>query len=435
MSKYFHSVTLDEEKCLGCTNCIKRCPTEAIRVRDGKAKIIDQRCIDCGECIRICPQHAKLAITDALSSIKNYRYPVALPAPTLYGQFRDNASINKILAGLLQLGFFRVWEVATAAEVVSRISNDYLQNHNLPKPVISSSCPAVVRLIKVRYPELVDNIFPIDSPMEVAASLVKEALVKEGYPREEIGVFFISPCAAKLTAVKNPLGRDASNVDGVIAISEIYGPLYNAINALTDETALQQSSGAGIGWAITGGETRLLQGEGYLAVDGLCNVARVLEDVVMGKLKDLDFIEGLACMGGCVGGPLTIENPFMAKARIKALSAECDEETKTFPDYNEKEFIWTKKLKPQGILKLDDDMLVAMKKMENLATLHKTLPGLDCGACGAPTCRALAEDIVRGQADEIDCIFKLREKITEMAEQMVDLSSKLPASMKTKEDK
>ena len=70
---------LDKELCMGCINCIKRCPTEAIRVRDGKAHILKERCIDCGECIRICPHHAKKAITDPVSILENFQYTISLP--------------------------------------------------------------------------------------------------------------------------------------------------------------------------------------------------------------------------------------------------------------------------------------------------------------------------------------------------------------------
>lgn len=430
MNSYFHSVTLDEEKCVGCTNCIKRCPTEAIRVHDGKAKIIAERCIDCGECIRVCPQHAKLAITDPLDSIKKFRYPVAIPAPTLYGQFKGKYSVDHIINGLLQLGFFRVWEVSRGAEIVTRATREYLSKAKLPTPVISSACPAVVRLIKVRYPELVGHILPLDAPMEVAARLAKEELVKEGYPLAEVGVFFISPCAAKLTSVKNPLGRNKLHVDGVLAIADIYGSLLNKLNSMGEVSKLRKSGGSGIQWAVTGGETKRLEAGSTLAADGLLNVARVLEDVVTGKLNEVVFIEGLACPSGCVGGPLTVENPYMAKARILALAAlekpgELSQDSIPWED-----LVWKKQIQPHSVLKLDDDMIQAMKKMEELDGLHKSLPGLDCGSCGAPTCRALAEDIVRGQADEVDCIFKLKEKVSEMAENMVRLSNKLPSSIR-----
>ena len=73
MDRFFHSVTLDRDRCVGCTNCIKRCPTQAIRVRGGKAQIISERCIDCGECIRVCPHHAKKANHDSLSMLESYR--------------------------------------------------------------------------------------------------------------------------------------------------------------------------------------------------------------------------------------------------------------------------------------------------------------------------------------------------------------------------
>lgn len=428
-NSYFHSVTLDREKCVGCTNCIKRCPTEAIRVHEGKAIIINERCIDCGECIRICPQHAKLALTDSLEAVKEYRYPVALPAPALYGQFKNDISVDMILTGLLKLGFFRISEVAWGAELISNYSEYYLNNNSQPHPIISSACPAVVRLIRVRYPELIENILPIISPMEATAMMVKDELIREGYPPKDIGVFFISPCAAKFTSVKNPTGRTESAVDGVIAIKDVYGPLINVINKLDKTEVLQKSKGIGIGWALSGGEGSLLAGKRFLAVDGLNNVNEVLEDVEKGKLNDIDFIEGLACPGGCVGGPLTVENPYMAKYRIKALTSCTGDKQSSVPGIEEKDFLWNEEIKPLDVLRLDEDMLIAMRKMEEMEQIHKSLPGLDCGSCGAPTCHALAEDIVRGQATSIDCIFILREKISEMAENMLELSVKLPSSI------
>ncbi|MGI6225903.1 MAG: [Fe-Fe] hydrogenase large subunit C-terminal domain-containing protein [Peptococcales bacterium] len=431
--RYFHSVTLDREKCKGCTNCIKYCPTEAIRVRDGKAVIIDERCIDCGECIRRCPHQAKRASLDNLDLLKSFKIKAVIPAPSLYGQFKPEISIDKILNSLLSLGFDYVFEVASAAELVSDLIKTQLEQDKFKKPAISSACPAVIRLIQVRFPELLEHVIPVESPMEVAAGLVKEKLQSTtGLGCDEIGVFFVSPCAAKVTSVKSPLGRKNSNVDGVLSISSIYSKLMTGLLKEEKVVALQKAGGRGISWAISGGESLALKVENYLAVDGSENVIKVFEELEMGKLSDIDFIEGQACLGGCVGGPLTIENSFIAKKRIRSLT----EKYKNFSEniLSSVEHIceiarWTEKLQPREILKLDSDRNKALEKMIDLEEISKDLPGLDCGSCGAPNCRALAEDIVRGVGSEFDCVFKLRERIRVLAENMVDLSNKVPPSI------
>ena len=172
---------------MGCTNCIKRCPTEAIRVQGGKAVIASERCIDCGECIRICPHHAKRARFTALSEISGFTYKIALPAPSLYGQFNNLDDIDYVLTGIKQLGFDDVFEVSRAAELVSEATRKLLASGRLKRPVISSACPAVVRLIRVRFPDLCDHVLPLKSPMETAAALAKaEAVKKTGLPEEQI---------------------------------------------------------------------------------------------------------------------------------------------------------------------------------------------------------------------------------------------------------
>ena len=105
VSKRYHSVRLEKDLCKGCTNCLMHCPTEAIRVRNGRAHILDERCIDCGECIRICDYHAKIAATDSLSALKDFRYTIALPAPSLFGQFRAAQDIGVVMAALRRLGY------------------------------------------------------------------------------------------------------------------------------------------------------------------------------------------------------------------------------------------------------------------------------------------------------------------------------------------
>ena len=193
MSTYFHSVRLDKDKCRGCTNCIKRCPTQAIRVREGKAHIVKERCIDCGECIRVCPHHAKTASSDSLEKIKDFKYTVALPAPALYGQFNNLDDINIILNALPKLGFDAVFEVSKAAELISDATRIFMETQNPIKPVISSACPAIVRLVRVCFPELIENMLLINAPVEEAGRIAREkAVQKTGLKPEEIGIFFIT---------------------------------------------------------------------------------------------------------------------------------------------------------------------------------------------------------------------------------------------------
>ena len=426
MDKFFHSVTLDESKCVGCTNCIKRCPTEAIRVRNGKAVITSERCIDCGECIRVCPHHAKRAKHDHLSMLDRFTYKIALPAPSLYGQFNNLDDQDYVLTGLKKLGFDDVVEVSGAAELVSEATRRLMDAGKLKRPVISSACPAIVRLIRVRFPDLCDHVLPLLSPMETAATIAKqEAMKKTGLPEEEIGCFFITPCPAKVTDIRMPVGIERSKVDGAIAISEIFPQLSNKMDKLhPDELEPLSNSGIiGVSWATSGGESSALLKERYLAADGIENVIRVLEEIEDERIGELDFIELNACTGGCVGGVLCVENPYVAVARLQRLrrylpvSQNHLESGESVPE----DMNWEGELEFSNVLTLSDDLARAMEMMMEIDEVEASLPGLDCGACGAPTCRAFAEDVVRGNSQKADCIFVLRKQIQQFADSISNL--------------
>lgn len=440
---YFHSVKLIEEKCKGCVNCIKHCPTEAIRVRDGKARIIEIRCVDCGECIRNCPNQAKTAIADDLSRLEDFKYRIALPAPALYGQFGGGIKPEKIIAGLLDLGFDDVFEVAYGAELVSAKIREILKDPDRPRPLLSSACPAVVRLIQIRFPGMIGNIVPVVSPMRAAARLARSQKAAElGIPPEDIGLFFISPCPGKVSAIADPVGFDAQCVDGAIPIREVYSKLHNFVYSATDEdvkNVLRQASGTGIGWARSGGEVLSIGARRHVSVDGIHNVIQVMEEIEHGKLLDMDYIELQACVGGCVGGVLQVENSFISRRRIREMASDSgavpsdDEiaarqaELLSRVDPSVLEF--DKQIEPRPTLSLDDDMTVAIQKMERIEQITESLPGLDCGSCGAPNCRALAEDIVMGLAVETDCVFILRDRVQALAEELITLAAKVPPAM------
>ena len=434
VSECFHSVRLIANRCQGCVNCIKRCPTEAIRIRSGKARIIEARCIDCGECIRCCPSHAKTAVTDSLADLEHFRYNIALPAPSLYAQFPVEYPIESILCGLLHIGFDEVFEVAHGAEIVSLAIRDYLQRSDIPRPAISSACPAVVRLIQVKYPELIGHLVPIDAPVEVAARIVRaEAAQKQMLDPEEIGIWFISPCAAKMTAVQQPLGSEKSNITGVIGISKLYSALLKTLPKEGQDSHCKRASWIGVGWAMAGGETTAVEASNALVVHEIHNVNEMLEQVVMGKLAGIQYIEGLACSGGCIGGPLTVENRFVAEYCMQKRAKRMAEEDKISGILPHQAYLESqlgvderRAIEPRPILRLDEDIFKAMYKVEIMEKMLETLPGLDCGSCGSPSCKALAEDIAQGSATEADCVFKLREHVRDLAKEMVNLAEKLP---------
>ncbi len=425
--RYVHSVRLEADKCKGCTNCLKRCPTDAIRIRNNRATIIRQNCIDCGECVRVCPHHAKVAVTDPLSIINDYEYKIALPAPTLYVQFPQVHNSEKIIAALYKLGFDEVFEVARAAEVISYAISRTLINEDRPRPVISSACPAVVRLIQQKYPSLLDNVIDIMSPMEAAARIAKEEFAKKhNVPPEKIGAFFISPCAAKLSDVRNPIGIKESAVDGVIAIKDIYPQLQSYVKGEFSPLEIERASTVGVRWAVPSGEAEAVGMRHTLCVDGIENVKHALEQIEDSRFDRLDYVELLACSNGCLGGPLTVENGYVAKSRLNAILRHTPEKriqkTEIFENAHEK-FRMTEEIEPNDAPQLTGTMLERLVKTARIDEIVRELPGLDCGSCGSPSCHALAMDIVNGYATEMNCIFKLNERISTLASEMVSLGA------------
>ncbi len=421
MHTYEHSVSLDVSRCTGCTTCLKHCPTEAIRIHDGHAQINTHRCIDCGVCIRICSNNAKKATYSKLDQVLKYKWKVALPAPALYGQFEELEDVDYVLQGLIDIGFDDVVEVAQAAELVSAYTRLYLKNEGIPKPIISSACPVVLRLISLRYPTLRDHIMQLLPPVEIAAKMAREKIKKE-HPElsdEDICICFISPCPAKVSYVKNGFGEYKSAVDEVLSISDIYFNLINVMRRENLPDSLSKSGMVGISWATSGGEASAIFNDKYLAADGIENVNRVLDQLENGNISSVEFIELNACPGGCVGGAMTVENPFVAKARLQTLRRYLPV-SQTFLKKEEQNFIpnsfFFEELPTYlPIQRLSANFAESLRMMSMIQELREELPGIDCGACGAPSCRAFAEDVVRGNAKRSECVIERNRILEEQA--------------------
>jgi iron only hydrogenase large subunit-like protein len=407
-----HAIQIDEAKCIGCIHCMRVCPTEAVRIREGKAMIIQERCIDCGQCMRACPAKAFYIKQNDLKMLQDYKYRIALFPAVMIGQFPDKISEEQIYQAMIDLGFTHLMEVEQPIRILIELTKEFLHENQTSKPCISAFCPSVVRLIQIKYPSLIDSIIPIKAPHDLAAHFILQSLMNEGAKKEEIGIFYITPCAAKISAVKSPVGDEPSVVSGVISMSDFYGKVRQAIKweeAGDTQTQRKNLTREGILWSTSRGESSGF-GNRAIAIDGIHSVVKFLDRLEKDEVKGFDFLEMRACDQSCAGGILMTGNRFTTTERL-------EQRSKKYVTYKEKELpekldksalaqcLVIDEIEPYNAFRLDDDISKAMEKMSKAQRIICFLPGIDCGACGAPNCQALAEDMVQGQAKMSDCIF------------------------------
>ena len=424
---FFHALTIDEDSCIGCSHCMKACPTEALRVRDGKAKLQPDRCIDCGNCFKVCPTKSIYIKQDDFDNIFNYACRVALVPSVFMGQFPNDISVSRIYQILKEIGFTYIIETEATVPIYTEAKNLYAAEHPDIRPLISTYCPAIVRLIQVKFPGLTENLIPLRAPIDLTAMYIRRKLEKEDWNPEDIGIFYITPCAAKIAAVKCPVGEDKSLVDGVINMDSLYNRVFKRIKEQgkgfkEQKLPVSQLSADGVLTALTNGERRLSNAKHSYSIDEIHNVIEFLEKVENDEVENVDFLELRACDQSCPGGILTCDNRFMmcerifARARKIAERERNGEQTKDHEVEAERNFLARNvklgEIHPRSMLVLDENINMALLKMQQINVLRAKLPQKDCGVCGAPTCDALARDVVMGEAKITDCIF-MKDQITE----------------------
>ena len=429
-----HALEFRADICVGCSHCMRVCPTEALRVVGGKAMVFSDWCIDCGECFRECPSRAIRIADDDINQIFKYKYRILLIPAVFFGQFATKISMEAINDFLCEMGFTEVCAVEQSADILQSALNDYVANH--PKPVISSFCPAVVRLIQVRFPVLVDQIMQFLPPLEVTAQFYKHSYEAKGIPPQELGIFYVTPCAAKIAAVKAPVGGYTSPINGVINMDHLYNKVYLAyknkklkldIDATVKSNAV--TSATGIRWPMTGGEAAHIKGRA-LAIDGMPNVIEFLEKIENDEVRGIDFLELRACDESCAGGILTRGNRFLTVERLNKMADAAPHEHTLAEDYRKicSPHINMQSIEPRSMVKYDVNIKIALEKMSKTRLLKDFLPGIDCGACGAPSCEALAEDIVCRGASINACLFmrtRFEKKGTISQESAMEIMEKI----------
>lgn len=404
---------------------MRSCPTHAIRVKDGKARLLPELCIDCGYCLKVCPSGAIQATTRSFAEIDKFKYKVAVPSPVLFGQFPLSISPSHIVAGLRSLGFDAVWDFTVELALVNRAILDYVERWEGPHPLISVSCPVVVRLVQVLYPSMVDQLIRIQTPRELAGRELKRKYSKElGIDRDEIAAIYITPCQAKTISILRPAEGAKSNLEGGLGISDVYNDILAVTRSLEeDKTDVSLKSlvcsEEMLCWAISQGQDHVLSRHRYMSVTGLSNVIQVFDDIEKGKLRNIEYLECDACWGGCIGGNLTVDNVYVTLSKIHRLVSELPDsepelEAEVERRYPNEDFSLKGRVRPRAADESMDGLKERVKRIKTEETVLQALPGLDCGLCGAPTCKTFAKDVAAGSAAQNECVFLSDERLKQL---------------------
>jgi hypothetical protein len=396
------------------------CPTQAIRIIDGHADIMPERCVDCGECYRVCPMRAICVKDDGLSFVSGDAYRIALVPSVFIGQFPSKHTASEIMDAVKQIGFDEVFEVEQAVDFIKKIYDTIADEADFSiRPIIGSFCPAIVRLIQVHYHSLTEQILQIKAPLDIAAFYLLKSKAKENINPDNIQIYYITPCAAKIVAAKAPVGEKVSPIYATINMKEVFNLVSKTLIEKKDSKLSKQfanMSPDSVKWSISGTEKQYFRGRS-LAIDGMDNVVEFLDRLESGRITGVDFLEMRACDQGCAGGILCPGNRFLTVERLEQREKKltsligAEEPLKNdLMDYAEdiQKTFRVDPVYPRDGLQLDDNLEIALQKMERIKKLNTYLPGFDCGACGAPTCRSLAEDIVKKKATISHCVFVQR---------------------------
>ncbi len=339
-----------------------------------------------------------------------YEVRIALIPSVFIGQFPSHIKAEEVSGGLKSLGFTHIVEIDSVVDLVQQGYDDFVEAYTGEKPVISTFCPAIVRLIQVRFPSLVGNLVRVKPPSDVAAIYYRNQMEQQGVSPGQIGIFYVTPCAAKIASIKSPVGEKDSPVNGAINMEYLYNRvLHLIVNNEVQEMGGPDSgdlSSKGILWSLTRGESNHQKGRA-LAVDGIRNVTEFLERLEESEVSNIDFLELRACDESCAGGVLISGNRFLTVERLNRRAANSSTKNVSLVtgELFDKKLFALDEIGARSMLVLDPDRRLAIEKIGKLEELLKILPGIDCAACGSPTCRALAEDIVQGRAEPSYCIF------------------------------
>lgn len=394
--------------CKDCHKCIRHCPVKSIRFSNHQANIDGDECILCGNCFVVCPQNAKQIRNDvpAARALLASGAPVYVSlAPSFVANY-PGATLAAMDAALQKLGFAGAEETALGATVVKR-EYDRMTHDGAHSVILSSCCHTVNLLIQKYYPQALPYLAHVLSPMQAHCTSLKQR-----HPGAK--TVFIGPCISK----KDEAERYPGIVDCALTFEELTAWLAEA-GVTVAPAADEAAAGRARLFPTTGGILRSMAADNpdytYLAVDGVENCMRVLEDVIDGKI-DHCFIEMSACVGSCIGGPAMDRNRRAPVSEFRAVDRYAGRED--FPVPQPEPAALEKRMEELDVRR------VAPGSAAIEAILHemgKFTPEqeLNCGSCGYNTCREKAAAVLQGKAELSMCLPYLAEKAQSFSESII----------------
>jgi Na+-translocating ferredoxin:NAD+ oxidoreductase RNF subunit RnfB len=413
-------VQINESLCNGCVLCMKACPTKAIRIREGKARI-EGVCIDCCECIRVCPRGAIQAITSESLDLTEKDNVIVSPSTVLYSQFGEDILPNDVLLGLKRMGFGYIHDQSYTSEIFNLAVELYIKENrerpDAPLPFISPVCPVVVSLIAYKFQSLLSHIPPLVTPREIVAREGKLRMAaRHECDAEAFKVVHITPCPSKMICINESILQKHSYLDATVGINSIYDELKNNIQDVEEDIVLHHSGGIGLSWGMSGGEISGVD-LNCLAVSGLQETIRYLEKIEIGLLGNIDYVEFRACTEGCLGGPFTVMDKYQGKRHIQKLVRMFGVERRVKYGYvkklYDKGWFFTDKmpsLKRELTQLSPADIARGIERQNRIEEILRLLPRKECGACGCPDCVTFAEDVADGRDSIQSCLFSQDQK-------------------------
>lgn len=406
-------IQTNSELCKKCYSCVRGCHVKAVKIEGGKASIEEELCIQCGQCVAGCSQGAKKTLSemDEVKKALKFNRVSAILAPAFAASFGNTDPLN-VVSALKKLGFDSVYEAAYGAEICTQAYLDYAKEH--PKDIlITSPCPSVVSLVQKYYPELIEYLAPIPSPMVIQGRLVKA--LKPGNK-----TLFIGPCIGKKAEAKETGIQDA--IDYVLTFKQLQDWLdaekVSLPNLIPSEFD-QDPANIGRSFPISGGllktanlAERVDKGD-VLVVEGPQNVIELLHDIKEGRFRP-GFVDILFCEG-CIMGPEMNSNESMFTRSKKVVDfirsrKACTKNTPAdfisgMPPISLKRSYGNKKLQ---LLSPNEQQIRQILMRTNK---HSAAEELNCGACGYATCRDKAIAVFRGLAEHEMCMPYMIDKV------------------------